>query len=47
MLRKLPAGASNSGAINVCFGNVETESSRRLEELRLGDNFEVIDENRY
>jgi hypothetical protein len=47
MLRKLPAGASNSGAITVWYGNVEAESSRRLEELRLGDNFEVIDKNRY
>jgi hypothetical protein len=47
MLRKLPAGASSSGAINIWFGNVESGSSRRLEELRLGDNFEVIDKNRY
>jgi len=43
MLRKLPAGARSSGAFNVWCGNVEAESSRRLEELRLGDNFEVID----
>lgn len=47
MLCKLFVGVSNFGVINVWFGNVEIEFLGRLEELWLGDNFEVIDKNCY